>query len=191
MSCDLTVVLPSYLEEENLRLLLPRIKEHCQHLTSNFEILIIDTMTPMDGTAEVCKEVGVTYLNRRGGNTYGDAVRTGISNSKGSKVIFMDADGSHPPSVLDELYQHKDQAQIVIASRYVKGGYTENTRVLVLMSLIVNMGYRIRSFFHSIPKIINYPRELRLILMMGKNKRNRQIQKIKRAGRKLILRIIL
>lgn len=143
MSCDLTVVLPSYLEEENLRLLLPRIKEHCQHLTPNFEILIVDTMTPMDATAEVCKEVGVTYLNRRGGNTYGDAVRTGISNSKGNKVIFMDADGSHPPSVLDELYQHKDRAQIVIASRYVEGGFTENSRVLVLMSLIVNMGYRL------------------------------------------------
>lgn len=143
MSCDLTVVLPSYLEEENLRLLLPRIKEHCQSLTPNFEILIVDTMTPMDATAEVCKDVGVTYLNRRSGNTYGDAVRTGISHSKGKKVIFMDADGSHPPSVLDELYQHKDQAQIVIASRYIEGGFTENSRVLVLMSLIVNMGYRI------------------------------------------------
>lgn len=143
MSCDLTVVLPSYLEEENLRLLLPRIKEHCLHLTPNYEILIVDTMTPMDATAEVCKDVGVTYVNRRGGNTYGDAVRTGISTSKGKKVIFMDADGSHPPSVLDELYQNKDQAQIVIASRYVEGGFTENSRVLVLMSLIVNMGYRI------------------------------------------------
>lgn len=143
MSCDLTVVLPSYLEEENLRLLLPRIKEHCKQMTPNFEILVVDTMTPKDGTPEVCKEIGVTYINRQGGNTYGDAVRTGISNSKGKKVIFMDADGSHPPSVLDELYHQKENADIVIASRYVEGGYTENSRVLVLMSLIVNMGYRI------------------------------------------------
>lgn len=143
MSCDLTVVLPSYLEEENLRLLLPRIKEHCQHLTPNFEVLVVDTMTPMDGTSEVCREVGVTYLNRQGGNTYGDAVRTGISHSKGNKVLFMDADGSHPPSVLDELYQNKDQANIVVASRYVEGGFTENSRILVLMSLIVNLGYRL------------------------------------------------
>ena len=143
MSCDLTVVLPSYLEEENLRLLLPRIKEHCQHLTPSFEILVVDTMTPMDGTEEVCKEIGVNYLNREGGNTYGDAVRTGISHSKGKKVVFMDADGSHPPSVLDELYSKKDEADIVIASRYVEGGFTENSRILVLMSLIVNIGYRI------------------------------------------------
>ncbi len=143
MSCDLTVVLPSYLEEENLRLLLPRIKEHCKQVTPNFEILVVDTMTPKDGTPDVCKEIGVTYVNRQGGNTYGDAVRTGISHSKGKRVLFMDADGSHPPSVLVELYQEKDKADIVIASRYVEGGYTENSRVLVLMSLIVNMGYRI------------------------------------------------
>lgn len=143
MSCDLTVVLPSYLEEENLRLLLPRIKEHCQKLALTFEILVVDTMTPMDGTPEVCKEVGVKYLNRQGGNTYGDAVRTGIAQSAGEKVIFMDADGSHPPSVLDELYQSRNEADIVIASRYVEGGFTENSRILVLMSLIVNLGYRL------------------------------------------------
>lgn len=143
MSCDLTVVLPAYLEEENLRLLLPRIKEHCQTLTPNFEILVIDTVTPKDGTPEVCQDLGVTYVNRQGGNTYGDAVRTGISQSKGKHVIFMDADGSHPPSVLDELFKNKDQNDIVIASRYVEGGYTENSRVLVLMSLIVNVGYRL------------------------------------------------
>lgn len=143
MSCQLTVVLPSYLEEENLRLLLPRIKEHCGQLTPDFEILVVDTLTPMDGTAEVCRNVGVTYLNREGGNSYGDAVRTGISHSKGERVIFMDADGSHPPSVLDELYKSKDEANIVIASRYVEGGFTENSKILVLMSLIVNIGYRL------------------------------------------------
>jgi dolichol-phosphate mannosyltransferase len=143
MSCELTVVLPSYLEEENLRLLLPRIKEHCQQLTSEFEILVVDTETPMDGTAEVCKEVGVTYVNRVGGNSYGDAVRTGISRSQGRKVVFMDADGSHPPNVLDDLYNNTKEADIVVASRYVKGGFTENSKVLILMSLIVNIGYRV------------------------------------------------
>lgn len=142
MSCDLTVILPAYLEEENLRLLLPRIKEHCQKLTQNFEILVVDTMTPLDGTPEVCNQVGVTYMNREGGNTYGDAVRTGIAHSKGDYVVFMDADGSHPPSVLDELYSARHEANVVIASRYVEGGFTENSRILVLMSLIVNLGYR-------------------------------------------------
>lgn len=143
MSIDLTIVLPSYLEEDNLRLLLPRIKEQCQLMAQSFEILVVDTLAPMDGTQSVCKEVGVVYLSREGGNTYGDAVRTGIKKSKGNFVVFMDADGSHPPHFLPALYAKKSEADIVIASRYVEGGLTENSRILVLMSLIVNIGYRI------------------------------------------------
>lgn len=143
MAYDLSVILPSYLEEENLRLLLPRIKEHCSRLTKNFEILVVDTASPMDGTPEVCRELGVTYLNRSGSNTYGDAVRTGISQSRGKLILFMDADGSHPPNVIEELYRSREEAEVVAASRYTEGGLTENSRILILMSLIVNIGYRL------------------------------------------------
>lgn len=143
MAFDLSVILPSYLEEENLRLLLPRIKEHCSRLTKSFEILVVDTSAPLDGTPAVCRELGVTYLNRAGKNTYGDAVRTGISYSSGKHILFMDADGSHPPSVIEELYKHHSQAEIIAASRYTEGGITENSRILILMSLMVNIGYRL------------------------------------------------
>jgi dolichol-phosphate mannosyltransferase len=143
MACELTVILPSYLEEENLRLLLPRIKEHCQNISPNYEILVVDTMTPMDGTPDVCKDLGIKYLNRKNGNMYGDAVRTGIQVSQGKYIIFMDADGSHAPHFLEELYKCHNDAEVVIASRYIDGGFTENSQVLVLMSLIVNIGYRL------------------------------------------------
>lgn len=139
---DLSVILPSYLEEENLRLLLPRIKAECEKLTPSFEVLVLDTMTPMDGTDQACAETGVTYVNREGGNTYGDAIRTGINKAQGQSIIFMDADGSHPPSFLHELYERRQDHDIIIASRYIKGGHTENNRILVLMSMIVNFGYR-------------------------------------------------
>jgi dolichol-phosphate mannosyltransferase len=143
MTCELTVILPAFLEEENLRLLLPRIKEHCSQLTNHFEILVIDTMTPMDGSLKVCRGMGVTYISRLGGNKYGDAIRTGISHSRGASVVFMDADGSHPPSVLEDLYPYKNQTTVVAASRYIEGGYTENSSLLILMSRMVNLGYRL------------------------------------------------
>ena len=143
MSCDLSVVLPAYNEEENLRLLVPRIRHACEELTGSYEILVVDTMSPMDGTAELCEEQQIRYLNRSGGNLYGDAVRTGIAQSNGRFVIFMDADGSHPPHFLHDLYRVRERADIVVASRYVSGGFTENSRVLVLMSWFVNIGYRV------------------------------------------------
>ena len=138
---DLSVILPSYLEEENLRLILPRIKSELEDICDDFEIIVVDTMTVMDGTQQVCEDLGITYLQRNGGNSYGDAIRSGIEKSSGDRVIFMDADGSHPPSFIRELYKCRNDAKIVIASRYIKGGYTENSKYLVLMSRMVNFGF--------------------------------------------------
>ncbi len=139
----LSVILPSYNEEENLRLLLPRIRHACEEIAPDHEIIVVDTMELMDGTPEVCEMEGVRYLNRSGGNMYGDAIRTGIGAANGRYVIFMDADGSHPPHFLVALFAHRDDAEIVVASRYVKGGFTENSMALIWMSWIVNVGYRL------------------------------------------------
>lgn len=143
MSCELSVILPAYSEEENLRLLIPRIRHACEELSQDHEILVIDTMAPTDGTPELCQEEGIRYLNRTGGNLYGDAIRTGIAAASGRHVIFMDADGSHPPHFLNDLFRERHRADIVVASRYVEGGFTENNAVLIWMSWIVNVGYRV------------------------------------------------
>ncbi len=141
LSKDLSIIMPAYLEEENLRLLLPRIKSVANELTNSSEIIVVDTEKPMDATAKACQESGVTYVNRTGGNTYGAAIRTGISVAQGKKIIFMDSDGSHYPEFIKKLYAQKDSADIIIASRYIEGGHTENSSALVLMSKIVNWGY--------------------------------------------------
>ena len=138
---DLSVVLPAYLEEENLRILLPRIKTVLSTLVPNSEIIVIDTEQPLDHTKQACDEHGVKYFNRFGSNTYGAAIRTGIEHASGKKLIFMDADGSHAPEFIESLYSHKDKADIVIASRYIDGGFTENSPILVFMSLVLNTTY--------------------------------------------------
>ncbi len=145
MECapDLSVILPSYLEEENLRLLLPRIRGTLDGLGAACEVLVIDTVAPLDNTARVCAENGVVYLNREGGDSFGDAVRSGIRRARGRYLLFMDADGSHPPEFIPELYRHAAGNDIVIASRYVEGGYTENSAGLVLMSKVLNVMYSV------------------------------------------------
>ncbi len=55
----------------------------------------------------------------------------------------MDADGSHPPEFIQELYKHAWEHDLVIASRYVRGGSTENAAILELMSRVLNMTYAI------------------------------------------------
>jgi dolichol-phosphate mannosyltransferase len=138
---DLSVVMPAYLEEENLRLLLPRLTHTLESLTVRWEVIVVETTRPMDQTADVCTQNACLCIPREGGNAFGDAVRTGIRHSRGERVIFMDADGSHPPEFIEELWRHRADADIVIASRYAPGGVTENSWSLVLMSRLLNLSY--------------------------------------------------
>lgn len=135
---ELSVVLPAFQEEENLRNLLPRLLKTLQTMEVRSEVLVIDTLEPMDMTKEVCEQNGVRYINRREGNYFGCAVRTGIDEAKGHFVLFMDADGSHPPEFIPELFCFADKYDVVIASRYIDKGDTENSLALILMSRIVN-----------------------------------------------------
>jgi dolichol-phosphate mannosyltransferase len=137
----LSVVMPAYQEEENLRLLLPRIIEALGSLGVTWEVVVVDTMTPLDATREVCDHLRVRYVARQTGNSFGDAVRTGIAQAHGEFVIFMDSDGSHSPEWIPRLYAHHESDDVVIASRYIDDGFTENGRILVLMSRLLNWTY--------------------------------------------------
>lgn len=139
--CELSVVIPAYREAENLRLLLPRLRRVLGSLGVRHEVLVVDTSSPQDETPQVCLDHEVRYLPRRGGNDYGDAVRTGLSEAGGEFILFMDADGSHAPEFISSLWRHARTADVVVASRYLPGGGTENPVSLILMSRILNFVY--------------------------------------------------
>ena len=56
----------------------------------------------------------------------GDAVRSGIKNAVGKHTIFMDADGSHTPEFIQNLYKEREGQDIVVASRYIKNIVVES-----------------------------------------------------------------
>jgi len=140
---ELTVMLPAYGEADNLRILLPAIKKVVAELGVTAEILVLDANVPVDDTQLVCLENKVTWLPRQGGNHYGDAVRTGIRASRGEFVIAMDSDGSHNPQFIHELWKNRSEADVIIASRYIPGGVTENPWLLVAMSRVLNVIFKI------------------------------------------------
>jgi len=140
---ELSVVLPAYEEAESLRLILPALKELVGRLTPRSELLVVDTRKPRDDTPELCQQLGVTYVRRRGGDLYGDAVRTGLATARGDWIAMMDADGSHNPRALAALWPHRQNYDLVIASRYVHGGQTENPAILIFMSHMVNIIFRL------------------------------------------------
>ena len=136
-------MIPAYREADSLRNLLPKIIAAAGALTPQFEVLIVDTQEPMDDTAAVCAAAGARHIHRSGGNQYGDAIRTGIAEARGNYLLCMDADGSHNPSYFASMWAKRDVWDIVIGSRYANGGHTENPAVLIWMSYVVNLTFRV------------------------------------------------
>jgi dolichol-phosphate mannosyltransferase len=142
-SPDLSVILPAYEEGECLASLLPSLQLALSDMAVSSEVLVVDTEVPRDDTPDVCRRAGVTYIPRQGGPLYGHAIRTGLAAARGKWIVIMDADGSHDPSFISRLWANRELADIVIASRYVAGGATENPALLILLSRIVNVTFRI------------------------------------------------
>ena len=140
---QISVLLPAYNEGENLKNLIPQIKQELEEENINYEILIVDSMNKTDGTEEIAKENNVKYYHRENGDNYGDAIRTGILKAQNEYLLVMDADGSHSPKELKKLIKDCPNYDIIIGSRYVKNGKTENNIMLIFMSWMVNIAYRV------------------------------------------------
>ena len=139
------MVLPSYREAENLRTLLPELRAVLRQMEVSAEVLVIDTQSATDDTEAVCRENGALCIRREGGDTYGDAIRTGFARAAGEYVVVMDADGSHEPAVIPEFYREMRTGKydLIIGSRYCRGGSTDNNLLLRLMSRVLNLSYRV------------------------------------------------
>ena len=138
---DLSIVIPTLNESENLKSLIPEIKNIVYHKL-NFEIIIIDGVDIDEATFKIAKENKVKYFNRSPNNDYGNAVRIGIQKSSGVSTLFMDGDYSHEPRFILDLYKFKNN-DVVIASRYVSGGKTDNLFFSEFLSKILNLFYSI------------------------------------------------
>lgn len=117
---DLTVVVPTLNEEGSLRQVLPRLKETFKRLGLRGEILVVDGRSK-DATVAVAESLGARVLvqTARG---LGGALREGLLAAESPWVAVVDADGSHPPEVLVDMWNKRSAADLVIASRYVPGG---------------------------------------------------------------------
>ena len=121
------VIIPTYNEKENIKLLLQAIFS----LSINFDVLIVDDSSP-DGTADLVKEAQEEYpervylLERPGKQGLGTAYIAGFRYAleQNYEYIFeMDADFSHNPKDLVRLYEAcvDDGYDMAIGSRYVTG----------------------------------------------------------------------
>lgn len=121
------VVIPTYCEANNL----PAIVGELWSLDlDGLQILVVDDNSP-DGTGQVADELAERYagrfhvIHREGKLGLGTAYLTGFQYALehgADYIVQMDADFSHSPSYIPEMLDRCQQCDVVVGSRYVRGG---------------------------------------------------------------------
>jgi dolichol-phosphate mannosyltransferase len=123
----ITVIIPTYNEVENLPRLVVKL---FQLPLDGIRLLVVDDNSP-DGTGKVADQLAAEHagsidvLHRPGKLGLGTAYIQGFQHAlaTGAQAIAqMDADFSHPPEKLLELYDALQGCDIALGSRYIQGG---------------------------------------------------------------------
>ncbi len=131
---DVLILLPTYNERENLENMVAAIGRELP----DAHVLIIDDGSP-DGTGDIADTLaeahpGIFVQHREGKLGLGTAYLGGFrwALQRGYQHVFqMDCDFSHDPADLPRLLERSRRgADLVIGSRYVSGGGTEDWSLL-------------------------------------------------------------
>jgi dolichol-phosphate mannosyltransferase len=124
------LIVPTYNEEDNIATLVARVRQAagCE------PIIFVDDNSP-DGTADRIRNVQqddphVHLMLRPGKGGYGsacrDAMKKILAENLADHIIQFDADLSHPPELLPRMIELLKEYPVVIGSRYVAGGGSQN-----------------------------------------------------------------
>jgi glycosyltransferase involved in cell wall biosynthesis len=127
-----SVVVPAADEEENVPTLLAELHRLLE--------LIVVVPTPEDPTGEAARRAGAEVLVQKQPG-YGGALKEGLLAASGEYVITMDADLSHPPEKILDLLAHRNDAELVVCSRYAQGASHSATAWRRLLSRVLNLVY--------------------------------------------------
>src|SRR5579871_4559092 len=123
------VVIPTYDERANIEATAGRIRR----AVPDADVLVADDNSP-DGTGEIADKLAagddhVHVLHRPGKQGLGAAYLAGfgwaLDRGYGA-IVEMDADGSHDPAELPALLAALADADLVVGSRWVRGGTVRN-----------------------------------------------------------------
>jgi dolichol-phosphate mannosyltransferase len=124
---QITVVIPTYNEADNLK----AITEAVFALEiPDLNLLIVDDASP-DGTGDIADVLAQQYpgrfqvIHRAGKGGLGTAYVAGFRQAlrQGAEfIIQMDADFSHSPHYLPEFLRLGQEYEVVVGSRYIRGG---------------------------------------------------------------------
>lgn len=119
------VIIPTYNERENIKVLLQMVSDVMEEEGKPFKIIVVDDSSP-DGTHGAVESMGlpnVCLLSRKKKLGLGSAYRTALGHCEYPFTIVMDGDLSHDPMHIKTMIElQRKEAEIVVGSRYSEGG---------------------------------------------------------------------
>ena len=139
----LSVILPTYNEAGNIIALIKEIASVLKTAKLKGEIIVVDDDSS-DGTAKLVVQNyhKVEVIVRKKDRGLAKSILEGIRKSSGNIVLVMDTDFNHDPKEIPKLVAELNHSDLVIGSRYIKGGGMEN-RVRYWLSYLFNIYIRI------------------------------------------------
>ena len=140
MTYNVSIILPTINEEDNLKFLIPDLIKNLDGI--EYSIIVVD-----DGSSDNSKEYveslslvnkNIIFLNRTSSPSLPMSIWDGIEKATTDYVLWMDADGSMPAKTVREMVEVSIQnlESVVIGSRFVDGGAYKGILELEEKSLI-------------------------------------------------------
>ena len=128
----ISVIMPTYNEKGNIVRLIKAIQKELNAKRKDIEqeYIVIDDNSP-DKTADFVKKTfrkdrRVRLSVRKNERGLATAIKTGIRKSTGDVILIMDTDFNHDPKDIPLLLDYADDYDIVLGSRFVRGGGMES-----------------------------------------------------------------
>ena len=135
-----SVVLPTYNEKQNIE---EMIRQLLLHIKDNVEIIVSDDNSP-DKTWKMVQDISkkdkrIKLIRRFKNKGVGPSIWDGIKESKGDYIVWMDCDLTMPPSLVPKMISLLKEYDVVVGSRYIKGGKDDRSFIRVVTSRLINL----------------------------------------------------
>jgi glycosyltransferase involved in cell wall biosynthesis len=117
----ISIVIPSYNEEGNIKIIINALHEVLQKLNYRYELIFVDDGSS-DKTLSILQEISATdsnvfYIELSRNFGHQNALKAGLDKATGDCIITMDGDMQHPPDLISQLIQKWEEGYDVVYTR--------------------------------------------------------------------------
>jgi glycosyltransferase involved in cell wall biosynthesis len=192
----ISVVIPVYNEAQSVGPLIEAVSKKIP----DAELIVVNDGSD-DNTADVAAQAGAKVISHPYNIGNGAAVKTGIRNATGDRVLLMDGDGQHNPDDIPALIEASDQYDMAVGARSPEShanllrrfaNFIYNILATYITGIKVKdltSGYRIinrktaSKYLYLLPNTFSYPTTITLAyLRSGRSVNYMSIKAGKRVG---------